>query len=230
MAASWQPDDLDVAAAADLREPAPASHANALPLFEISTSAGIPDAVLEPARLAAESAGYVAGWNSGSMAAHELAAADVVRHRQRNEQELARARAEADRAIAALQTAARQYDTRALPAIAEVADLVVDTAFRIAESLVGGVLADDEVRGRAAVARALAPLPTDQAAVVTVSAADHAVLTRLGVPSASHVTLAVDPALAPGDSYATAGATAVDARLSAGLDRVRALLAAQGQS
>src|SRR6202012_5780365 len=41
------------------------SVASAAALFEVSPTAGIPDAVLNPARLAAQSAGYVAGWNRG---------------------------------------------------------------------------------------------------------------------------------------------------------------------
>jgi flagellar biosynthesis/type III secretory pathway protein FliH len=230
-AARWQPDELETNVVVEHAAPAPSNDSSAsvarLPLFEVSTSAGIPEAVLEPARLAAESAGYVAGWNSGSMAAHEMAASDAIRERHRAEQEMARARSEADRAIAALHAAAERYDSRSLPVVDEITGLIVDAAYQIAESLVGTALADDELRGRAAVARAMAPLPTDQTAVVSLSPVDHAVLTRLGVPVGASVTLAVDPALAPGDSYATAGATAVDARISAGLARVRALLAEQ---
>ena len=76
---AWQPDELGIVAPA----PPPPRRvedtlAERLALFELDTAAGIPAAVLEPARKAAEAAGYAAGWAVGTREAQR----DAERDRQ----------------------------------------------------------------------------------------------------------------------------------------------------
>jgi len=87
--------------------------------------------------------------------------------------------------------------------------------------VVGAGLADDELRGRAALRRALALAPRDLPVVVRLNPADLAALGEAAETVDSSVTLVADPTLAPGDAWATSAATRIDARIRAGLERVR---------
>lgn len=220
---AWQPDELGTLVPA----PPPPRRvedtlAERLALFELNTAAGIPAAVLAPARKAAEAAGYAAGWAVGTREAQR----DAERDRQ---VWLAQAGAEADAgrariasAVAALTRAAQTAAASAVPALTEIDDLVVEAAFEIAEALVHSSLRDDPNRGRLAVSRALAMIPQGSAVTVSVHPADHAVLAAGDLGPG--VTLVADASLSPGDAVAVCDVTVVDARISAGLDRVRALL------
>jgi hypothetical protein len=64
----WEPAELRAGLQAS---PAPASP----PQFEVSTSAGVPESLLRPARAAAHAAGYAAGWADGMHAAKARAEA-----------------------------------------------------------------------------------------------------------------------------------------------------------
>jgi flagellar biosynthesis/type III secretory pathway protein FliH len=191
--------------------------------FEVSATVGIPEAVLAPAREVATNAGYVAGWNRGHSAGVAEAAAEAERARVAAEQILAGKVAELERAAETLRIAARKLDAREATAADEVEQLVIDGAFTIAESLVGLTLSDDELRGRAAVARALALAPGKSPITVGLSPADAETMRNAGLRAG--VELMVDPSLALGDSYARWGVTTADARITAGLARVRDLLA-----
>jgi flagellar assembly protein FliH len=224
--ARWQPQDLAPAAAAS---GAPAGRSmpttlTSLPVFELASAASIPPAVLEPARRAAEAAGYAAGWSAGMQQAR---AAVEEENRELRSQAFRAASADREsisRAMGSLSAAAAELTTRSAPTLDEVEQLIVDGAFAIAEALIGTVLRDDTVRGAAAVRRALAGVPSDAPVTVRVHPADRDILlTRGGAPGAE-VLLISDDSLTPGDAIAVSGATTVDARISAGLDRVRRLL------
>lgn len=197
------------------------------PVFELAGDAGVPEQVLAPARAAAQAAGYAAGWAHGVQAARLMAEAEqhaAAAQRQRAE---ARHTAEVQRAITALDTAAGDLEQRSAPGAHEIEDMIVSAALTIAEALIGTSLRDHETRGRAALLRALALAPAGEDVVVALHPDDLAVLDGKAdhLDLSRSITLVADPSLAPGDALATCGATAIDARISAGLARVREVLA-----
>ncbi len=219
---SWQPSELRSAGATAVASD------TAWQLFEVAGSAAVPDDLLADARAAAHAAGYTAGWASGIRAAQAEAAVEALRRRVEADQLLAEQRAEVQRCVAGLDAAAATLERRALPTVEQLERLVLESAFAVAEALVGHALRDDAVRAPAALARVLALAPANEPLTVRVSPADHAVLTAQGEPdpvSTRSFTLVVDPALADGDAVATTGATEIDARIRAGLARVREVLA-----
>lgn len=250
--------------------------------FRVSTGAGVPDEVLEPARAAARAAGFAEGWTAGlreaRQAAEERAKADLA----------ATARAEADRdarrqrAFRTIDAAAAELERRTVPAAEDIQEQIIAAAFEIVEALVGRAMRDDAVRAPAALDRALSLAPAGCDVTVTVSPADFRTLMADGIGGAHAlpavdstresspagapglddtalaagtlgaaggsagaggpasddgvttmrqrrggrtVTIAMDPSLAPGDALAICGATRIDARLSAALDRVKEVLA-----
>jgi flagellar assembly protein FliH len=196
--------------------------ADRLALFELDTAAGIPRTVLEPARKAAEAAGYAAGWAVGTRQAQHEAAQREREVRLRVEQEAAAGRARIGSAVAALTAAADFTAASTAPELADIETLIVDAAFSIAEALVQTNLRDDPDRGRAAVLRALAMTPAGSAVTVALNPADHATLAAHDL--GPDVTIVPDASLAPGDAIATCDVTVVDARISAGIARVRDVL------
>jgi flagellar assembly protein FliH len=78
------------------------------------------------------------------------------------------------------------------------------------------------------VARALSLAPSDEDVRVTLHPADLAALGAEGTTRTEGgraITFAADDTLAPGDALARSGATSIDARLGAALERVREVLA-----
>jgi flagellar assembly protein FliH len=219
VAQPWRPAEFG-------EQPPPASPetvvANRLALFELDTAAGIPPTVLQPARKAAEAAGYAAGWAVGTREAQHEAAQREIEERVRVEREAAAGRARIGSAVAALTAAADFTAAATAPELADLETLVVDAAFAIAEALVQANLRDDPNRGHAAVLRALAMTPAGAAVSVAVNPADHATLSAHDL--GPDVSLVADATLAPGDAIATCDVTVVDARISAGLARVRDVL------
>lgn len=200
------------------------------PVFEISRSAGIPDDLVAEARRGAQAAGYAAGWASGIQAARVVADAEAQTRRAEDERLAAERRARLQQAFTALDRAAEGLEARAVPAAEQIEDLIVGSALAIAEELVGQVLRDEQVRSQAALRRALSLAPADEPLTVRVHPADLAALAGDDgeLSPAAGVTrplqLVADPSLQPGDAVASCAATEVDARLSAGLARVREAL------
>jgi flagellar assembly protein FliH len=196
------------------------------PVFELVRETSVPEALLAPARCAAQAAGYAAGWAQGARAARLIA--DAEAHVAANTRERAEAR-RADSvhsALSALDAAATELERRSVPGACEIEELIVSSALSIAEALVGASMCDDAVRGHAALTRALALVPAGSDVTVALSPADFAVLDGTSPDGSRTITLVEDSALAPGDARARCGATAIDARISAGLARVRELLGA----
>jgi flagellar assembly protein FliH len=234
-AAPWQPEDLDALARSSTGAAVSAVAAvgaigaagvgrPGLPVFELASAAAVPPAVLEPARRAAEAAGYAAGWATGMQEAR-AAVEDETRELRGEASRAARAdRDRIDRAIGSLAAATAEMTARTAPMLDEVEALIVEGAYRIAEALVGAALREDETRGAAAVRRALTGLPTDVPVSIRVNPGDREILLARGGAPSANVMLVSDPSIASGDAIATCGATTVDARISAGLERVRNLL------
>lgn len=226
-ATAWRLEELRPGGVA-LRHP-PGAQPVAAPLFEVACDAGVPDELLAEARAAAQAAGYAAGWANGIQAARLVADAEARAARAERERVEAARREQVQRSIRALDAAAATLEQRAVPAAEQLEELIVEAAFAIAEALVGRALEDEQTRGMAAVRRALALAPIGEEVTVRVSPADHAVLTADGAEPVSGIAnrivyLVADSDLAPGDAIASCGATTVDARLAAGLQRVREVL------
>ncbi|MCU1659524.1 MAG: fliH [Pseudonocardiales bacterium] len=204
--------------------------ASSPPVFEVSPTAGIPEDLLASARAAAQAAGYAAGWAGGIQAARVVADAEAHAARADTERVAADRRDRLAQAFTALDTTVTELERRAMPAAEQLEDLIVTSALAIAEELVGHSLRDDPSRAPDALARALALAPSGTDLTVRVSAADYAALTADGkqIPTPQGlsrvITLLADETLDPGDAVATSGATEIDARVAAGLDRVRAVL------
>lgn len=225
LARPWQPSELGPDGAIVTTAPGVARRTDCATPFEVSPAVGVPDAVLEPARLAARSAGYAAGWAHGVAAARVITDAETHAARAREEQHAVAARAAAEQALAALQAASNQFRTRSVPALADLEDLIVSSAFTLAEAVIGAGLRDDPERGAKAVARVLALVPEGDDVTIRLHPRDHETLVASDARLGPHVRLVPDPSLAPGDGVATSGATIVDARIADGLDRVREVLA-----
>jgi flagellar assembly protein FliH len=199
------------------------------PVFELGASGGVPEELLAPARAAAQAAGYAAGWAHGARAARLVS--DAEAHVAAANRERAEERRDADvrRAIAALDAAATALEQRSVPSAHEIEDLIVSSALSIAEALIGVSLEDHAVRGRAALKRALALAPVGEDVTVALGPDDLAVVGDAAATDLTRkITLVEDASLAPGDATATCGATVIDARLSTGLARVRAVLTSGG--
>ena len=197
-------------------------------VFELSTSAGIPAELLIGARDAARSVGYAAGWSSGIQEARRSAEAEAEAARAERQQADSAHAARLRQAMGAIDRAAAALETRLLPTAEEFEELILSAALAIAEELVGHVLRDDEARSRGVLAHALSLVPEREDVQIRLHPADHAVLVAdaaEAVQAATRsVTLIADPSLQPGDAIARCGATEIDARILAGIARVREVL------
>jgi flagellar assembly protein FliH len=197
------------------------------PQFEVDATSGLPDALVARARRDAQTVGYAAGWASGIRAARAVGDAEAHAARAARERAEREHRTSVDSALHALDVAAGELEASATPGVEQLEELVVSAALEIAEALVGQVLRDDHTRSAAALRRALALAPAGEPVRVRLSPADHATITASAPApdgTSREIELIADPTLAAGDARATCAATAIDARLSAGLARVREAL------
>jgi flagellar assembly protein FliH len=229
-ATAWQLEELrpQTHVATLDRSPRPAGNATRAAVFELSTAAGIPAELLISARESARSAGYAAGWSSGIQAARLIAAAEAETARAERERADRERGTRLHQAITAINGAADALEARSLPTAEQFEDLIITSALAIAEQLVGHVLRDDEARSHGVLAHALALAPDREDVEIRLHPADHAALVADDAV-ASHsqsraITLIADPTLRPGDAVARCGATEIDARIVAGLARIREVL------
>jgi flagellar assembly protein FliH len=205
----WEPADLQ-------NSPPPAgSRVRPHRLFEVHRPRGVPEELIAPARAAAESAGYAAGWAKGVEAARAVVDAEQQAARRATE-------ARADQlmqALVAAESAARRLEQRSVPALAEIEDVLITAAFDLAEAIVGARLRDDQKRGLDALRRVLALAPGGEPVRVHLHPADLDVVRGADVPPG--VELVPDPAQTPGDAVARCGATEIDGRIRTAVARVR---------
>ncbi|HZC72239.1 MAG TPA: hypothetical protein VE442_16210, partial [Jatrophihabitans sp.] len=145
----WEPAELRADAVP--ASPAPSNP----PQFEVSTSAGVPERLLRPARAAAHAAGYAAGWADGMHAAKARAEVAAEQARAELDARQAEQRVAVQRGLAGLDAAAERLERIALPGAEELESVLLEAAFGIAEALVGHALRDDEKRAPAVLARVL---------------------------------------------------------------------------
>ena len=144
----WAPPDLREAMA-----PVVVPGVREFPVFEVATAAGVPEPLLDEARAAAHASGYAAGWAHGVRAAELRAAETVAQDRAERDRQRNADAADVARATAALRAAADVLEQQAIAGVQELESLLLESAYTIAETLVGHALRDDESRAPAALAR-----------------------------------------------------------------------------
>src|SRR3954470_9365176 len=91
---AWQPTDLGA-------HNVPVSAVPRPKLFDVTPDSEVAQAVLEPARRAAQAAGYTAGWEHGALAGRRAVETESREGRERAERERRLDRERAERALAA---------------------------------------------------------------------------------------------------------------------------------
>ncbi|MBG0833312.1 flagellar assembly protein [Planomonospora sp. ID67723] len=194
--------------------------------FNVVTN--VPAEVIERTRAEAQATGYAEGWAQGREEARQAAAAEVRDEAERVARAEARKIARLESALAAITASADRLERQTAPAAAEIEELIVQTAYTLAEAVLGREIAHSPEPGREALTRALELVPENHPVLVRLSPADHAAIVGAGQNSfdmdGRNVTMVVDARLKPGDAVAECDATAVDARLSTALDRVKEAL------
>ncbi len=197
---------------------------------DLRSHAGGAGAVSVRVRAEAQAAGYAAGWAQGQREAETVARAQRERIAAETARVADEAAAAVAQALAAVAESAAGLERQLAPAAAELEDLIVRTAFALAESIVGRELAVAGAPGHDAVRRALALAPIGRPVTVRLHPTDHRVLAS-GEPGAVEVvidrrsiTLVADSTLEPGDAVAHTDASTIDARIGAALARTREVL------
>jgi len=185
---------------------------------------------LEEAMANGEARGHTDGYERGyaeGLAAGQAAAAEQLAREMAVTHEREQARADAVmQALTALQAAARELGTREASAMSGVEDLLLGAAYDLATTLLGRELQEIGAPARDAVRRALAMLPEDVTVTLFLHPVDIATIGELTDLSTAHtIRLVPDPNIEPGSCAADAGATHVDASLSAALVRAQEALA-----
>jgi flagellar assembly protein FliH len=197
--------------------------------FDIDLRAGfpVPPHILAEATAAAHASGFAAGWAQGQ---RESEIRTQALHAQLQAEAAAAAEAQRQasvRAIAGIAAAADTLERQMVPAASDVEELLLHTAFSIAETILGRELELGSEPGRDALRRALELAPPNRPVTVRLSPADHAALTATGAEppvTGRDITLVPDPQVRSGDALADCDATAIDARISTALNRIRQVL------
>lgn len=201
--------------------------------FAVDRSTGIPADVFEAERAAAQASGYAAGYANGMAEARTVAAMKRVEQEAAVAAELEASIAARTTALDAIFDAADELEHQIGDVTRDIEQHIISAAWDIASAIVGQVLADDDTRSKAALARALQLAPVDTDVVVSVSERDFALLggdLASGAPVRQQrglrtVTIVADTSLADGDAIAKSDATTIDARLAQATQRVRQVLA-----
>lgn len=179
-------------------------------------------AVKEKARTVGYKEGYEEGLALGYNEAGRLRVADQEAFEERERVRTAKLQG----ALDVLAAAAEHLEQRQTLALADVEDVVLRTAFEVAEAIISRELALAADPARDAVNRAFALLPIAEDVVLHLNPADiDALAAAHDWQQGRTVQLVADTSLARGDCVADAGPRRVDARISAALERVRAVMA-----
>ncbi|GAA3448007.1 FliH/SctL family protein [Planomonospora venezuelensis] len=192
----------------------------------------LPTEIVEEARATAQAAGYAAGWAQGReearAEAQRIAQATARAEAERTARAEAEQTARLDSALTALAASAGQLERQTAPVATEIEELILQTAFTIAEAVLGREIAHSPEPGREALARALELAPAGRPVLVRLNPGDHATLVGAGEArfdfDGRDVALVADAGLEPGDAVAECDATSVDARLSTAVQRAKEAL------
>jgi flagellar assembly protein FliH len=198
--------------------------------FELAGTGAIPDRLLSQSRSAAAAVGYAHGWSQGLREARESLLAERLAAREAQRRFSADRRAALHDALTSLTSAASQLEAAAAPTSSHIEDAIIAAAVEIAEALIGRELADRDEATRDSIARALRLAPAGEPVTVRINSEIHADLNDADITdlifsiadaAGRDITFEADPTLAVGDAIAQSGATTIDARLSAGIRRVK---------
>lgn len=187
--------------------------------------------ILERARQQARTTGYAEGWAQGkrdAAAANEAAAARAVLAEEAYEQRRTTALASA---VNALGRAVTGLEDQLMPTFTELQEVVLASAWELAEAIIGRNLRDDPERGADALRRAMTATPEHGDVTVSLHPDDYRSLTGSDPGSGAdfdfqgrRITLRPDPGLQPGDAVAETGTATVDATIAAAVARAREAL------
>lgn len=169
----------------------------------------------------ARAQGFAAGYAAGAREAARVAESEARRVSLLVEQDVARRAVEHERALETLARAATAAQQRTQPVLEQVERRLHLAAVELAQALLGVELSDAETSGRAALARVLGNPRLPETVTVRLHPRDLEAVRSAGidVTLADGVTLAADPALAPGDAVAEHPDGLLDARLGEALTR-----------
>ncbi|WP_285557849.1 FliH/SctL family protein [Actinoplanes regularis] len=184
--------------------------------------------LLDEARQQARATGYAEGWAQGKRdavtAAEEASAramAAELQHEQRRSAALAHA-------VNALGRAVTELENQLMPTFNELQELVLISAFELAEAIVGRNLRDEDHRGVDALRRAMTAVPEHGGVQLHLHPDDYANLVgdadNVFDYQGRQITLHADPRLQPGDAVAETGTATVDATIAAAMARAREAL------
>ncbi|WP_430780651.1 FliH/SctL family protein [Actinoplanes sp. G11-F43] len=183
----------------------------------------------EKARQEARTTGYAEGWAQGkrdSMAAAEAAAARAVAAEEAHDQRRATA---LNSAVNALGRAVTDLENQLMPTFTELQEVVLASAWDLAEAIIGRSLRDDPERGGDALRRVMTAAPEHGDMVVSLHPDDYRNLVGEGsgqdfLFEGRRITLRQDPGLQPGDAVAETGTATVDATIASAVSRAREAL------
>jgi len=193
------------------------------PRLEPAFAAAVGQAV-EEGRVAGYARGVAEGRAAAAAEAAAVAAEEAARLRAREQGHDDQVAV----ALAAVAAACAGLDARQGPRLAEIESAVLDAAYHVATALAGRELVLSAEPHAEGVARAMRLVAPGEPLVVHLHPADASALgdpARHPLTAGRDVRVVADASLRPGDCLVDAGATRVDARLSAALARVREVLA-----
>lgn len=183
----------------------------------------------EKARQEARTTGYAEGWAQGkrdAVESSEAAAARAAAAEQAHEQ---RRTAALNSAVNALGRAVTELENQLMPTFTELQEVVLASAWDLAEGIIGRYLRDDPERGADGLRRAMAAAPEHGTLTVNLHPEDFHNLVGNGSGEdfdfdGRRVRLRPDPGLQPGDAVAETGTATVDATIAAAVSRAREAL------
>nr|GID86631.1 hypothetical protein Ade03nite_55550 [Actinoplanes derwentensis] len=181
------------------------------------------------ARQDARTTGYAEGWAQGkrdAADASEAAAARAVATAEAHERHRSAA---LNSAVNALGRAVTELENQLMPTFTELQEVVLASAWDLAEAIIGRHLRDDPDRGADGLRRAMAATPEHGAMVVNLHPDDYRNLVGEGSGEdfdfeGRRIRLRPDPGLQPGDAVAETGTATVDATIASAVSRAREAL------
>lgn len=197
--------------------------------IDLRRPAQVDDEAVAEARQQARTTGYAEGWAQGkrdAAVANEAAAARAVLAEEAYEQRRSTALASA---VNALGRAVTGLEDQLMPTFTELQEVVLASAWELAEAIIGRHLRDDPLRGADALRRAMTAAPEHGDVIVSMHPEDFGNLVgeKSGEDFDFHgrrITLRPDPQLQPGDAVAETGTATVDATIAAAVARAREAL------
>lgn len=186
--------------------------------------------VVEEAKTQAREAGYtsghLAGFEAGRREGLELLAAQQQELVEQDAQERAARKERLVELLGALETAVAAALDYQAPRVEEMRDVISAMAVDIAEALVGHHLQVEDCAAKDAVERALSRVPRDASVTLRLHPADVALIADYvdEVTDWQIARIVPDTSIERGDATATAQNLEVEASITGGLERVRAVL------